>query len=103
QLGESTRGALRKKTVSTKNQIFVVDPIHAISRDGHHPGLQPFDPPLLTQIPEVKFKIVRGTPEHFFELNDSHSSSSRVSTPSDIEQGQDSFEDPFVAVVAFRI
>src|SRR6266699_3003391 len=58
--------------------LFLHDAVDTVGRDCEQPVLQPFDPSLLAQIPQMKLEIVRREAENLFQLNETHTTALQI-------------------------
>src|SRR6266478_5010712 len=99
----SDRVFLRKETIALEHEVILLDDtVNARCRNGKLPAVQTLNPALFAQIPKMKFQVLARTTEQPFHLDDAHAAPRRVSTPRDVQQGQNAIENALIAGKTIR-
>src|SRR5207247_1186584 len=73
--------------------LFLHDAVDAVGRDCEQPVLQPFDPSLLAQIPQMKL-------ENLFQLNETHTTALQILSSFRVQERQNAIEESLVTFIS---
>src|SRR6266566_6215781 len=80
--------------------LFLHDAVDTVGRDCEQPVLQPFDPSLLAQIPQMKLEIVRREAENLFQLNETHTTALQILSSFRVQERQNAIEESLVTFIS---
>src|SRR5207247_6065901 len=80
--------------------LFLHDAVDTVGRDCEQPVLQPFDPSLLAQIPQMKLEIVRREAENLFQLNDTHTTALQILSSFRVQERQNAIEESLLTFIS---